>query len=120
LVWGVLVVAGAVSEAEGAKRLLTRVRGTVSRWAVLWVDGGYEHRIEAWVQEHLGIRVEVVKRTPGQKGWQLLPKRWVAERTFGWLGRWRGLAKEYTFLPRSSEASILLAMIHLMLQRLTV
>ena len=55
---------------------------------------GYENRIEDWVAQECGIRVEVIKRTPGRNGWELLPKRWVAERTFAWLGWWRGLAKE--------------------------
>ena len=118
LVWGVLVVSGRVSEAAGAKRLLQKAQEGLGRWVVLWVDGGYEDRIEEWVAEEYGIRVEVVKRPEGAKGWVLLPKRWVAERTFAWLGRWRGLAKEYTYLPESTEASILLAMTHLMLNRL--
>jgi transposase len=119
LIWGVLVVSGRISEAAGAKRLLARVKDGLHRWVVLWVDGGYEHRIEDWVAQECGIRVEVVKRTSGKQGWELLPKRWVAERTFAWLGRWRGLAKEYTYLPQSTEASMLLAMTHLMLKRLT-
>ena len=119
LIWGVLVVSGRISEAEGAKRLLAQVKDGLTRWVVLWVDGGYENRIEEWVAQECGIRGEVIKRTPGKKGWELLPKRWVAERTFAWLGWWRGLAKEYTYLPASTEASILLAMTRLMLKRLT-
>jgi len=119
LIWGILVVSGRLSEAEGAKRLLAKVKDGLTRWVVLWVDGGYEHRIEEWVAEECGIRVDVVKRPEGKKGWVLLPKRWVVERTFAWLGRWRGLAKEYTYLPASTEASILLAMTHLMVKRLT-
>lgn len=120
LVWGVEVTSARVSEAEGAKRLLTRVQAGLSRWTVVWVDGGYEHRLEDWVAAHCPFRVEVIKRPAGSKGYISLPKRWVVERTFGWLGRWRGLAKEYTYLPQSTEASIYLAMIHLMLRRLTV
>jgi putative transposase len=115
----VWVGSGRVSEAAGAKRLLQKAQAGLQRWVVLWVDGGYEERIEEWVAEEYGIRVEVVKRPEGAKGWVLLPKRWVVERTFAWLGRWRGLAKEYTYLPESTEASILLAMTHLMLNRLT-
>jgi putative transposase len=119
LIWGILVVSGRISEAEGAKRLLAKVKDGLTRWVVLWVDGGFEHRIEEWVAQECGIQVVVVKRSEGKKGWELLPKRWVSERTFGWLGRWRGLSKEYTYLPQSTEADILLAMTHLMLQRLT-
>jgi putative transposase len=119
LVWGIAVTSGRVSEAEGAKRLLGRVKDGLARWTVLWVDGGYEHRLEAWVAEHCRFRVEVIKRPHGSRGYVSLPKRWVVERTFAWLGRWRGLAKEYTYLPQSTAASIYLAMSHLMLRRLT-
>lgn len=119
LVWGVLVVSGQTSEAAGAKALLLRVKESLTRWQVIWVDGGYEHRLEPWVAEHCTFRVAVVKRREGKQGWELLPKRWVSERTFAWLGRWRGLAKEYDYDPHTTEAHILLAMIHLMLRRLT-
>ena len=120
LVWGVRVVAGQCSEAEGAKQLLAAVQGQLTRLAVLWVDGGFEHRIEDWVAEHCSFRVEIVKRSEGAKGWELLPKRWVVERTFGWLNRWRGLAREYDYRPETTQAKILLAMTRLMLRRLTV
>ena len=63
-------------------------------------------------------RVEIVKRSQ-TKGWELLPKRWIVERTLAWLGRWRGLAREYDYLPETTEAKILLAMSRLMLRRLT-
>lgn len=119
LVWGVLVVSGRWSEAEGAKQLLLKVRDQLSRLAVVWMDGGYEHRIEEWVAEHCSFRVEIVKRSEGATGWELLPKRWVVERTYGWLGRWRGLAREYDYLPETTQAKILLAMSWLMLRRLT-
>ena len=119
LVWGVLVVAGECSEAEGAKRLLGAVQGQLTRLALLWLDGGFEHRIEAWVAEHCAFRVEIVKRSEGAHGWQLLPKRWIVERTFGWLNRWRGLARKYDYRPQTTQAKILLAMTRLMLRRLT-
>ena len=99
--------------------LFQRVQGDLSRWKVVWVDGGFEHRIEDWVRENCSFRIEVIKRSEGKRGWELLPKRWVVERTFGWLGRWRGLAREYDYLPETTEAKILLAMSRLMLNRLT-
>ena len=119
LVWGVLVVPGQCSEAEGAKQLFLQVKDQLSRLALVWLDGGFEHRIEAWVAEHCSFAVEIVKRSEGKKGWELLPKRWVVERTFGWLGRWRGLAREYDYRPETTAAKILLAMSRLMLRRLT-
>ena len=119
LVWGVHVVSGRTSEAAGAKELLLKAADDLTQWQVLWVDGGYENRIESWVEEHCGVRVEVVKRSEQAKGWELVPKRWVAERTFGWLGRNRALAREYDYWPETTETNILLAMIGLMLRRLT-
>ena len=119
LVWGVLVVGGECSEAEGAKQLFARVQGKMTRLTLVWLDGGFEHRIEGWVEAHCSFAVQIVKRTPGKKGWELLPKRWVVERTFGWLNRWRGLAREYDYRPETTEAKILLAMTRLMLRRLT-
>ena len=119
LVWGVYIGSGRCSEAEGAKRLLLQVRDQLRRLALVWMDGGYENRIETWVAENCRFRVEIVKRSEGAKGWELLPKRWVVERTYGWLNRWRGLAREYDYLPETTQAKILLAMSRLMLRRLT-
>jgi putative transposase len=120
LIWGLAVVAGNMAEAAGAKLVFGKLATHLPRWEVVWVDGGYEHRIEEWVEENCSFRIEVVKRDEGRKGWQLLPKRWVVERTYGWLNHWRGLAKEYDYCPRTSEAKILLAMCRLMLRRPTV
>ena len=66
----------------------------------------------------LGLTLIVVRRIAGTTGFVLLPRRWVVERTFGWLGRWRRLARDYEELPEVSEAMVKLAMIRLMLQRL--
>ncbi len=60
----------------------------------------------------------VIKRSDKGKGFKLLPKRWVVERTFAWLGRYRGLSKDYGRLPETSELMIRTAMIHVMLRRL--
>jgi putative transposase len=119
LLWGVLVVSGRCSEAEGAKHLFLQEQARLPRLAVVWLDAGFEHRIEEWVAAQCAFRIEIVKRSEGKKGWELLPKRWVVERTFGWLGRWRGLAREYDYLPQTTQAKIILAMSRLMLRRLT-
>ena len=66
----------------------------------------------------LGLTLVIVRRLVGTTGFVLLPRRWVAERTFGWLGRWRRLAKDYEELPEVEEAMVKLAMIRLMLHRL--
>ena len=66
----------------------------------------------------LGWRLEIVKRTDDMKGFVVLPRRWIVERTFGWFGRYRRLAKDYEEQTRNSETMIRLAMINLMLHRL--
>ena len=65
-----------------------------------------------------GWELRVTKRSDKAKGFQVIPKRWVVERTFGWLGRYRRLSKDYEVLPETSEAMIRLAMIHIMVRRL--
>ena len=72
----------------------------------------------AWVQEHCGWLLQIVRRSDDVKGFQVLPRRWVVERTLAWLSRYRRLSKDYEYLTASSEAMIYVAMIHLMLVRL--
>jgi Transposase DDE domain len=71
-----------------------------------------------WVKSECGWILEVVKRTDDVKGFKLLPRRWVVERTFGWLGRFRRMSKDYEFHPETSESLIHLAMINIMARRL--
>ena len=83
-------------------------------------DGGYQGQATAdAVRAEAEIPLEIVKRPDAAKGFVLLPKRWIVERTFGWLGRCRRLAKDYENLTRSSCGFLILAMIRLMLRRLT-
>jgi putative transposase len=62
--------------------------------------------------------LNVVSKKQGQKGFEVLPRRWVVERTFAWFGRYRRLSKDYEYLPTTSETMLYVAMVHLMLQRL--
>ena len=87
---------------------------------IIWADGGYRGQLIAWVKELTGIELEIVKRSDDISGFVLIPKRWVAERTFGWFNRFRRLSKDYEANPRNSESLIYIAMTHLMLRRLTV
>ena len=106
LVLAVKVVSAQLAEAAVAKLLFQQARAEQERLELVWVDGGFEHRIEAWTEQECGWRVAVVKRDAGKKGWQLLPKRWIVERTYGWLGRYRSLSKEYDYLPPSEKKAI--------------
>ena len=82
------------------------------------MDGGYRGPFVTWVAEHYRFALRVVLRSDKQKGFILLPRRWVVERTFGWLNQYRRLSKDYEVLPETSEALIYIAMTRLMLRRL--
>jgi transposase len=82
-------------------------------------DGGYQGKPTASaVETEAGIPLEIVKRSDTAKGFHVLPKRWIVERTFGWLGRCRRLAKDFENLTRTHAAFVILAMIRIMLRRL--
>jgi putative transposase len=113
LIWGLVVLPADVQDRDGAKTLLEQARGWLPRLQILWADGAYT-AVAAWVQETLGWLLTTILRPTGVKGYVHLPKRWIVERTFGWLGRYRRLSKDYECNPRSSETWIYLAMIHRM------
>jgi putative transposase len=71
-----------------------------------------------WLRQFCGWVLAIVKRNAAVTGWQLLPRRWVVERTISWLNGYRRLSRDYEFRPETSEAFIQIAMIHLMLHRL--
>ena len=82
-------------------------------------DGGYQgEATAAEVMAEAGLRLDVVKRSDGAKGFVVIAKRWIVERTFGWLGRCRRLAKDFENLSRTHAAFVILAMIRLMLRRI--
>ncbi len=115
----VVVHAASVQEQDGAKGVLERVQGCLPRLRLIWADAGYNVQwLIEWVQTVCHWVLEIVKRPEGSKGFVLLPRRWLVERTFGWLSHYRLLSKDYEVLPRNSEAVVYVAMIHLMVRRL--
>lgn len=121
LVVKAIVTAGNVQDRDGAKRLLKELAGqtdTIKRLKLIWVDGSYRGALIDWVAEHFGWKLEVVEKPKDRVGFQILPKRWIVERTFAWLVRQRRLARDYERLPETSESFIYAAMIRLMLRRL--
>lgn len=122
LLMAVNVVAASVPEREGAKRVLRKVhqqRQRFPRLARIWVDAGFSGEdFLHWVIDNFRWILEVVLRPQGAKGFVLLPKRWIVERTYGWLHWCRRLNIDYERLPASSEAFIHIALIRLMLRRL--
>jgi len=117
LVVGLAVHAGDVQDRDGAEIVLGEIAGRFTRLKKLWADGGYAGELIGNVKRWYGRVLQIVKRSDVGK-FVVLPKRWIVERTFAWLGRYRRLSKDYESDPRSSEAMIRLAMINLMLHRL--
>lgn len=122
LLLAVVITSAAVDDAAAAPALLAGLnRRDYPRLEVVWADGKYHnHALERWKsrQRNLPWRLEIVSRPRDAKGFVLLPKRWVAERTFAWLGRSRRLSKDYERRIDSSETMVRLSAIHLMLKRL--
>ena len=114
----VKVLAANIQDRDGAKLLLEEVKERMPRLFLIWADGGYRGKLIKWVATRCLWLIEVVKRNDDMKGFQVLPGRWVVERTFAWLSRNRRLSKDYERLCETSEAWIYTAMIHLMLKRL--
>ena len=135
-------------ERTGARQLLEPLAKQFPRLQIVWADQGFSGDLDEWMLQKLGWHLEVVRPTSPKehreqlwetarkrqragatvvemwaglsygRGIEVLPRRWVVERTFSWLGRYRRLSKDYEFLPQSSEAMVYLAMTRLMLKRL--
>jgi transposase len=122
LLLAVVVTAACVDDAAAAPQVLEQLKPQYqSRLEVVWADGKYHnHQLHRWLARQRSItwRLEIVRRPEGVRGFVLLPKRWVAERTFSWLGRWRRLSRDYEHLTSSSESMVRVASIGRMLRRL--
>jgi putative transposase len=118
LLLAVIVHAADIQDRDGAKLVLTYREGRLPRLRLIWADGGYAGKLVEWVQQTYGWMLDIIQRTDHEPGFEVLPKRWIVERTFGWLGRYRRLSKDYDERIEVSEAFDYVAMIHLMLRRL--
>lgn len=114
----VVVHSAAIQDRDGAKLVLAKVQDRLPRLQRIWADGGYAGLLVAWVLATYSWVLEIVKRSDGTKGFVLLPRRWVVERTFGWLSLYRRLSKDYEYLTETSEAMVYAAMSQLMVRRL--
>jgi putative transposase len=119
LIIGLLVHTADIQDREGAKLLFERVTNCFPRMKLIWADGGYSGKLIAWVKNTTGWILEIVKRNNDVKGFHILPRRWVVERTFGWFNRYRRLSKDYERQTETSECMILISMISLMLRRIS-
>lgn len=118
----VMVTSASVQDRAGGRAILARLAERFPTVALVWADGGYANKIDdgllGWARAALGLLVAIVKRSDTAKGFQVLARRWVVERTFGWLVRNRRLARDYERLTSTSETMIKVAMIRLMATRL--
>ncbi len=107
-----------IQDRDGAKQVLEKAKQEFSGLKLIWADGGYAGKLIDWVKEQCLWVLEIVKRNDDVKGFKVLPRRWVVERTFAWVGRYRRLSKDYENLTTSSEADFYAAMVHIMVRRL--
>jgi len=114
-----LVLPANIQDRDGAKQLLAVFFGQSARWRVKHIraDGGYAGALVDWARQLWRCTVEIVKRSELHT-FRVLPRRWVVERTFGWLGRYRRLNRDYERQAQTGEIMVYLAMIRLMLERL--
>ena len=109
-----------VSESAGARPVLAKAQAAGRGLRKGWVDGGYRRGGVDWARAELGYAVEVVERPPGAKGFAVLPRRWVVERSFAWAGRYRRLSKDYEARAETSEGMTRAAFGGTMLRRLAI
>lgn len=119
-----------IADGDGARRLVADVPRRYPQLTHVWADAAYRSGFRQWASTTLGIAVETVQRSPASQRaargtappsrarFQVLPRRWVVERTFAWLGRFRRMSRDYEALPDTQRAMVHLCMIRLMLQRL--
>lgn len=122
LLLAVVVTVASLDDAAAAQEVFQQLKPQQQpRLAVVWADNKYHnHALNKWLARQRSItwKLEIVRRLTGEKGFQLLPKRWVVERTFSWLGRWRRLSRDYEHQTESSAAMVQVASIGRMLRRL--
>ena len=118
LLLAVVVHAANIQDRDGAKLVLAKLLGRFPRLQVIWADAAYAGRLVAWAWITGNWVINVVRRRPDSHSFEVLPRRWVVERTLAWLGRCRRLSKDYEELPETGETWIHVAMVHLMLKRL--
>lgn len=119
------VHAADIQDPAGAKDLLLRLQTKHWRLKKIWADASYRGKLIEWVRNlrhghrHRRLELEIVAKSETGK-FVVLPKRWIVERTFAWLGRSRRLSKDYEALCETTETWILIAMIYLMAKRLAL
>ena len=115
----VVIHSAGVQDRDGAALVLDKIRNSFPWLELVWADSGYNaHQVDAAVAKVPSLRLEIVKRSDAMKGFIVLPRRWVVERTFSWFGRNRRLAKDWENLATTLQAFVALASIQIAIRRL--
>lgn len=120
---GLVIVAqvtrASVQDHHQVYQLVASGKSRTDRLVKVWVDEGYQgNEVAQNIKTDLAVDLEIIPKPSGQKGFVVVPRRWVVERTFAWLGRYRRLSKDYEYYCETEQSMIYLAMSHLMLRRL--
>jgi len=121
LVLGIVITSAAIQDRAAAKTLVATLVKLFGRLQIIWADGGYLGALVQWVKQlrPFGkLHLEIVRRCDRTKGFKVLPKRWIVERTFGWFSKSRRLRTDYEVRLDHSEAMLRICMIRLMVRRL--
>ncbi|MGO4618254.1 IS5 family transposase [Nocardia sp. 2YAB30] len=118
LLLAVVVTAACIQDRDAAHRLLAAVATRFAAVSLVFADGGYTGRLVTWAKSVLALTIQIVKRNDTATGFEVLPRRWVVERTFGWLVKHRRLIRDYETRPDHHEAMVYLASIHTLTRRL--
>jgi transposase len=114
----VLVTAASVQDRDAARPLLWRLRASYRGIRLVWADAGYAGKLVAWATAMLHLAVEIVRKRPGQATFEVLPRRWVVERTLAWISKHRRTVRDYERLPAHHAAMVTWAMVAVMTRRL--
>jgi putative transposase len=114
----VLIHAANIYDGNGARQLLTSLFCITETIKKIWADGTYRGELIEWAKDEFNCEIEVVKKKKNSVGFHVLPRRWVVERTFAWLGRARRLSKDYERKPTSHAGQVYIASIRLMLRKI--
>ena len=114
-----MVHSAGIQDRDGAKLVFRRIKKHFTKLKLIWADGAYAGKLVLWVNRYHRRTLTIVRQTDNFKGFKVVPKRWIVERTFSWLYKYRRLRTDYEYCPDTSEALVLVAMIHLITRRLS-
>jgi transposase len=118
LLLDILVTPASVQDRDGGRQLLWRLGRHLPTIRLVWADAGYAGKLVTWAAQFLTLTLAIVRKRPGTHHFEVLPRRWVVERTFSWFGKCRRLAVDYERKPEHAQAWVQWAMVRLMVKRL--